>query len=88
MGIVNKESNVDTKTIDATLSGFLLYLSAKIKLNTAEGIEYWIIKTFISKLSILKKPQITELITNPYASLMQLIIISLFIFIIFVSASL
>ena len=63
-------------------------MSAKIKLNTADGIEYWIIKTLISKLSILKKLQITELIIKPYVSLMQLNIISLFIFIIFVSASL
>ena len=46
-------------------------MSAKIKLNTADGIEYWIIKTLISKLSILKKLQITELIIKPYVSIVR-----------------
>ena len=44
IGITGIDKIVDTKTIEATFSGDLLYLSARIKLNTAAGIEYCNIK--------------------------------------------
>ena len=65
IGITGIEIIVDAKTIDATFSGDLLYLSARIKLNTAAGIEYCTIITCAKKLSMLSNLQIDKLSTTP-----------------------
>ena len=65
IGITGIEIIVDAKTIDATFSGDLLYLSARIKLNTAAGIEYCTIITCAKKLSTLSNLQIDKLSTIP-----------------------
>lgn len=61
IGITGIDKIVDTKTIEATFSGDLLYLSARIKLNTAAGIEYCNIKIFEISLSTFSKLQIVIL---------------------------
>tara|TARA_Y100001970_G_C13725460_1_gene598783 strand:+ start:469 stop:636 length:168 start_codon:yes stop_codon:yes gene_type:complete len=55
MGIIGIDIIVETKTIEAIFSGDLLYRSARIKLNTAAGIEYCNIRILEIKLSTFSK---------------------------------